>query len=635
MLSLSKRLQFRSLFKESKLSKLNHRLGARQYSSLKNVFFREDETPNPIKFEEKTKEVKLPLEQVFEAAGIEMNFSDEIELGSIQSIEDLKEIVNDNNLWLSLNLSPVKKAKIKNTLKVTPIPVSESRKQYLSTKSLADLKMDDKKRGFPFDIPAIDIDHQYAIPLKLCNDNIELMINLLLKGRDCILVGADYKGKTTALHEMKDTILMNEPDILPLYIDIKKDSKEHDFDFTKTLVNALSLACGDFDSYDVLYKLAPKDALNRIVKDCEKGGKKLILFIDHLEEISWMKQMEILNDILGMPRSHGQSSSKPFAVALAGTESMWKDLTYYDPAYKTYCNKIIWNPKFQNAHIASLLKNIELYNFPIDSNALDKIKTITGGHPWYVNRLLHEIVEYTSYSSDPIELAFNRLVKNMTLNGDKTLDFDVGYVFASIFASGCQMSNEHISSICTDKLGWFSYAESPNGKILVPNCPIIRESVAYTLSKNFCSSRNDVDSVIPRLVDPKSPESLFKSWKKFVQNLCEFENSVLYFWQFMQTVADANGLQIRHEWPQGKLVLSAQLQSNIQPGKAYRVTLVDDHRNKYSKEYMLIHYIIPEAQRVSQNGLTSGTMFLPGHGNNETIEIFGIEMHLFYDDNIF
>lgn len=635
MLTLTKQFRIcQKKFRSNQLTKrkTQYKLKSQHYATLKGVFFSNDDITDTYT---KDKDViqKPPLDKLFESIGIELNFSDEMELGNLNSIEDLKEIVNDTNLWLSLNISPVKKAKIKNTLKVTPIPISESRRKFLSTESLDSLEMPKENAVFPFDIPATDTDHQYAIPLRLVSESIERVIHLLLNGKDCMLVGSEYKGKTTALHEMKDTILMNEPNVLPLYIDIKHSSRDIQFDFTKAIIHAMTQACGDFDSYDSLYKLPPEDVLERIVKDCTKGGKKLILFVDHLEELSWIKQMEILNDVLGLPRTHGQSSSKPYAVAIAGTETMWKELTFYDPAWKNYCYKEVWNPVFQNSHISALLKNIELYHYPLDSKTLQKIKTMTNGHPWYVNRLLHEIMEYTSYSSDPIELAANRLVKNMTLNGEKSLDFDIGYVFASIFASGCQTCNEHISMICTDKLGWFTLKDTPNGKIVTPTSPMIRESVAYTLSKNFCRKRNEVDSILIRMVDVKSPETIFKSWKSFVNNLCEFENSFLYFWQFMESVADANGLQIKHEWPQGKLVMSVQLQNTIQPGRVIRVTLVDDHKNKNNKEAMLLQYIIPEAQKVSENGLTSGTMFLPGSGKHEVLEIFGIEMNIFYEDN--
>lgn len=637
MIRLSKRLYLRAIPKRRKslYLSISKSIKPHQYSTLRQVLFTSYE---PEFIEEQThsstqQEVTdIPLRQLYETIGIKLTQQDLDELGGIENLEDLKEMVFDTNLWMSIKISPVKKAKIMGYLKLTPIPLSRSREKFLTVDSLDDIEFP-SNAVYPYDTTANDINNYYALPMRLCGESIDKVVSFLAKGTDCVLYGNDFKGKTTALWEIRDLLMIRDPEILPLYIDLKRFSTGLQFDFTKAIVHAMYSTCGDFESYEKLLKFSPKDALDRIATQCELHGKKLVLLIDHIEDLNWSKQMEVLVDGLDMPRRTGSLSSKPHSVIVAGTESFLKDLTFHDPNWNTYCHKELWNPTFLKSHIGALAKNIKLFHFPFDTKALTKIKNLTGGHPWYINRLLQEIKEFTSYSSDPIAAAAHRLFKKVTLNGLKDIEFDIGFVLSSLFASGSVTCSEYVSLICGSKLGWFNFVETHEGRIVVPSNPIIRESMAYALSENFCDKRFETSHVLNRVVDYKSPECIFSGWQRYVRSLCQFENPFLFFWKYMQGIASLNGLMIKHEWPAGKPVLSVMLKSDMYPSKVHRITLVDDGRNKNNKEFMLVKYIIPEAQKVIDEGLTKGTIFLPGYGRNEVLEICGIELSLFYEEN--
>lgn len=373
-----------------------------EYYTLKKALFSQHDqeiiNEAPPEEQKEQKEPIHPLNELYNHIGISLTPLDLEELGNIESLEDLKEVVFDTNLWLSIKISPVKKAKIKSYLKLTPIPLSDRRKQFLLSDSLDKVEGPEEDAVFPFDTPANDIDRNYALPLRFCGDSIDKSISALLSGKDTVLYGNDFKGKTTALWEIRDMLMLVDSTVLPLYIDLKKFSDGLTFDFTKALVHSLSATCGDFDAYDSLTKYSARDALERLSKQCSNHGKKLIILIDHIEDLNWTKQMEILIDALEMPRRAGAASSKPYSIMLAGTESMWKDLIFHDPNWNNYCHKELWNPAFLKSHIGALAKNIKLFHFPFDSKALTKIKNLTGGHPWYVNRLLQEIKEYIHHT---------------------------------------------------------------------------------------------------------------------------------------------------------------------------------------------------------------------------------------------
>lgn len=194
------------------------------------------------------------------------------------------------------------------------------------------------------------------------------------------------------------------------------------------------------------------------------------------------------------------------------------------------------------------------------------------------------------------------------------------------------LCSEYVSLICGNKLGWFTFEETTEGRIIKPSNPIVKESIAYALSQNFCDKRFETNHMLNRVIDYKSPECIFEGWQRYVKNLCQFENPYLFFWKYMQSIANLNGLSIKHEWPEGRPIMTVMLTEDIQPSKVHRITLVDDGKNKNNKEYMLVKYIIPEALKVSVAGLTKGTMFLPGYGKNGVLDICGIEMSLFYEE---
>lgn len=575
----------------------------------------------------------IALKELFDITGITLTHNEIKEFHDVKSAEDLKEIINDQNLWMKLKLTPINKVKIKKLLSLTPNPLSNQRQRFLTSPSLDEIRSQDRSLSFPFDVPATDTNDIFALPFNLCSSRFNRIYDNILNGKDCMMIGSDYKGKTTAMHELRDLLVLKHKDILPLYIDLSVQKSRLMYDITKGIINALRSTCGDFDVYESLQKLPPNELIKKLVSDCALLKKKLVILIDHIEDVTWTKRMDILVDVLGMPRVHGQSSSKPYSVVISGTETLYNELLLYDSNWEV-CIKETWNPTFQTSHIKVLADHIELTNGKLDSNDIKRIKELTSGHPWYVNRLLHEINEYAFNTSDPVKYAANKMIAQTHMNGIKKLEFDQSNVFELMFSKMCFSSkDDYLFEVCVNKLGWFIDYETSKGTVLSYSNPIIREAVIYNICKKYNDDLNEQKKIIVRMVDYKSSESMFKGWKRYLADTIDIQNPAILFLRYMRMVADMYALELNHSWPIGRNIISFTIQNNIYMNDIHRITYVGINY-KNNKEKLIKKVLIPEAEKALSVGCSKVTIIINGRGKRDAIEMFGVELILFYEEEI-